>query len=109
MTKTITGTLAYRKQYALQCMLKGTNSRARDNCFEMGDGDQVMVYIMRRATEKLPDVTAAMELYRTVGLSNKSPEYKLIKKHDLQKRLLEKLKRSGTFDYWTKLIQEKGL
>lgn len=109
MSKTITGGLAYRKQYALQCFLNDIDTRARDNCFEMGDGDEVMLYLMRRATEPLADQSAALEKYRTVGLSFGSPEYKLIKKHDLQKRLLEKLKKNGSFDYWTKMIEEKGL
>jgi hypothetical protein len=107
--KTITGNLSYRKQYALQCFLKGIDSRSRDNCFEMGDGDEVMVYLMKRATEDLPDATDARIKLHDVGLTLNSPEWRLIKKHDLQKKLLTNLKKNGTFEYWTQMIKDKGL
>lgn len=98
MTKTITGTLSYRKQYALQCLLKGIDSRARDNCYEMGDGDEVVRFIMRKALEVLPEPTPFPEH----GLP--LDEFKKIKRtHEAvkkQQRIIEALKRSGSYDSW---------
>lgn len=106
MTKTITGGLSYRKQYALQCFLNGTDSRARDNCFEMGDGDEVMVYLMRRATEQLPpkpDYPYGENIYKD------DPRLKLIRKHERQEKLLANLKKSGSFEHWQNMMKERGL
>jgi hypothetical protein len=42
--------ISERKQYAKRCILNGnTNSRAFDACFEMGDGDAVMLYLWKQA------------------------------------------------------------
>lgn len=41
--------LSQRKQYARQCLYKGRSSRGFDNCFEMGDGGEVVKYLMSKA------------------------------------------------------------
>jgi len=41
--------LSQRKQYARQCFYKGrTNTRRFDNCFEQGDGGEVVKYLMTK-------------------------------------------------------------
>lgn len=40
-----------RVNYAAQCFLRGTKSRAFDSCFEMYDGDAVVVALVRRASK----------------------------------------------------------
>lgn len=46
-----------RVDYAAQCMLRGTNTRHRDTCFEMWDGDLVVAALVRRCNKntKLKD------------------------------------------------------
>jgi hypothetical protein len=41
--------IAYRIQYARQCILRGMESGSRhyDTCFEMGDGDEVVRALLR--------------------------------------------------------------
>lgn len=85
MSKTITGGLSYRKQYALQCILKDIRTRAFDNCFEMGDGDDVVRYIMKRATEPVIDGTNRAET---------------------QRKLVVKLKEKGFWNNWLAFFQE---
>ena len=34
---------AYRVNYAAQCILRGTKTRASETCFEMNDGDAVVI------------------------------------------------------------------
>jgi hypothetical protein len=41
----------YRVDYAAQCFTKGIQSRSFDNCFEMFDGDAVIVALIRRANK----------------------------------------------------------
>lgn len=41
-----------RVSYAILCINRGTNSRHFDTCFEMGDGDAVVVGIYRRLQDK---------------------------------------------------------
>ncbi len=38
-----------RVNYAATCLIRGTASRRRDTCFEMNDGDAVVVALSRRA------------------------------------------------------------
>lgn len=101
MSKTISDGLAYRKQYAIQCLIKGISTRARDNCYEMGDGDEVVRHIMKICLTPLP-----FELDTEPGKSYvwDSPEYKAIRRsraaHKRQSALIEALKKSGSWDYW---------
>jgi hypothetical protein len=40
--------LPYRKQYAMKCLESGRiHTRGFDNCFENGDGDEVVKHIMK--------------------------------------------------------------
>lgn len=99
MSKAITSGLAYRKQYAIQCLLKGISTRARDNCYEMGDGDDVVRHIMKICLTPLPP-----ELDTEPGKSYNmdSAEYKAIRKsraeHKRQRGLIAALKKSGSWD-----------
>ena len=53
--------LSRRKQYAARVLLKGGPfTRTYDNCFEMGDGDEVVKYLMARAQKDAP-LRAAIE------------------------------------------------
>ena len=40
---------SHRVNYAAQCFMRGTHSRAFDTCFEMNDGDAVVTALVRRA------------------------------------------------------------
>ena len=97
MAKTITGNLSYRKQYALQCLLKGIHSRGFDNCFEMGDGDEVVRFIMKKATEKLR--TDFIDIHGNIN-------YKRMKKLHKQEKLVKALKDRGAWDGWYKFYME---
>lgn len=41
-----------RVNYAVSCIIRGTDSRRRDTCFGMGDGDQVAVAVYRRLLKR---------------------------------------------------------
>lgn len=60
---------AYRIQYAQQCIMRGMESTTRtfDTCFEMGDGHEVALALLRRGlkNEKLRE---AMYRSRIVGI-----------------------------------------
>ena len=43
------GAFMERVNYAAQCLVRGTNSRTMDTCFEMGDGDLVVTALVRRS------------------------------------------------------------
>jgi hypothetical protein len=48
-------TLSQRKQHAARCLIKGGPfTRKYDNCFEAGDGDQVVRYLMNRTQKDIP-------------------------------------------------------
>ena len=55
MKTIVSDNFKYRVAYAAQCFMRGTRSRNFDNCFEMYDGEAVVVGLMRRAmkNEKL--------------------------------------------------------
>lgn len=101
MSRTITGGLSYRKQYAIYCLLNNISTRARDNCYEMGDGDQVVKHIMRICLTPLPPET---EMQMGKSYVYNSPEYKAIRKsraqHKRQRDLIAALKSSGSWDSW---------
>lgn len=40
-----------RVNYAAACFMRGTSSRSFDTCFEMWDGDAVVVALVRRASK----------------------------------------------------------
>lgn len=48
-----------RVNYAATCLVNGISSRRRDTCFEMFDGDAVVVALVRRA-RKNPRLLAAI-------------------------------------------------
>ncbi|WP_294536822.1 hypothetical protein [uncultured Rhodoblastus sp.] len=50
---------AYRVNYAAQCILRGTKTRASDTGFEMNDGDAVVTALVRRAKNN-PKLHAAI-------------------------------------------------
>ena len=62
--KTISGNTAYRAKFAGDTLLRtngrGPFWRSFDNCFEMGDGDEVVRRIVRRAN-KNPALRQAIE------------------------------------------------
>ncbi len=87
----------YYKQYALRCLLKGkTNSRAFDNCFEDGHGDEVVIYLMKKATEALPPLPDGFSCH---GLSDEKAA-RLAKKHAIQKELKSAIKKAGYWGSW---------
>lgn len=51
---------SYRVNYAAQCIVRNTNSRRFSSCFEMNDGDAVVVALVRRSwtNKKLYDAIA---------------------------------------------------
>lgn len=104
MSKTITGGLAYRKRYALNALMLSPSPRGRgfDNCFEMGDGKEVVLHIMKAATKPLPqaELARARELIKTEGLMASSPEFKLIAQAEKQERLLWNLRCGGHYEPW---------
>lgn len=57
----------YRVNYAAQCFMKGIHSRAFDNCFEMFDGDAVVVALMRRALKNDKLKQAISKNWRELG------------------------------------------
>ena len=48
-----------RVNYAAKCLMRGIQSRRFDTCFEMNDGDAVIVALLRRAA-KNPALKAAI-------------------------------------------------
>jgi len=106
MSKTISGGLAYRKQYAIQCLLKGVSTRARDNCYEMGDGDDVVRHIMKICLTPLPPL---LEMEPGKSYEWNGREYKAIRKsraaHKRQADLIDAIKHSGSWDYWLYFYQ----
>ena len=92
----------YYKQYAKRCLLAGkTNSKAFDNSFEDGYGDEVVLFLMRQATEILPPISE----FLSEGLSTRDRRYKLIRKHENQARLCNAIKKGGTWDYWMHFLK----
>jgi hypothetical protein len=57
----------YRVNYTAQCFLKDIKSRAFDNCFEMNDGDAVVVALMRRAFKNYNLKRAISKNWRELG------------------------------------------
>jgi hypothetical protein len=57
----------YRVNYAVQCFLKNIKSRNFDNCFEMFDGDAVVVALMRRAFKNTKLKQAIVKNWRELG------------------------------------------
>ena len=107
MTNTITGNTSYRKSYALQSLIKthSPNTRAFDNCFEMGDGDEVVRHIIAYANAPLDGLEAAQEKMNTTGVGFKSPEWKLLTRANNQKKLINNLKKAGTWESWNHFVQ----
>jgi hypothetical protein len=96
--KTITGGLSYRKQFALQALIRTSNpnSRAFDNCFEMGDGEEVVKHVMAYARAPLPE-----EPDFGVVFGFNSPQYKRMKRRHKQQRLVSHLKDAGVWEKWS--------
>lgn len=87
----------YYKQYALKCLLKGkTNSRAFDNCFEGEHDYEVVIYLMKKATEALPPLPDGLSCH---GLSDEKTN-RLAKKHAIQKELKSAIKKAGYWGSW---------
>jgi len=66
--KTISGDLTYRVKFASACLMrppKGGMRHSFDNCFEMGDGDEVVRRILRNA-KKNPRLAEALRRYRVL-------------------------------------------
>lgn len=104
MSKTITGGLGYRKQFALKAILENrTNSRNFDNCFEMGDGDEVLKFIMQKATKLLPkpNWVQSPDNPKETFLTSKEDEKKFCEELK-QARLVKALKSSGFWEPWLK-------
>lgn len=103
MSKTITGNTAYRKQYATQCIVRGsTDTRAFSNCFEMGDGDEVVKHIMHRALHcEARELTIASE-----PVSLYSPRFKEHRKARKTKALRQNLKRLGFWNNWLETYEQ---
>lgn len=57
----------YRVNYAAQCFLKDIKSRGFDNCFEMFDGDAVVVALIRRALKNDKLKQAISKNWRELG------------------------------------------
>ena len=56
-------TLNYYKQYAKRCILENRiNTRAFDNCFENGQGAEVVKYIVRQALQAPKDLNFIGEI-----------------------------------------------
>lgn len=106
--RTITGNLSYRKQYARKCILSGnTNTRSFDNCFEMGDGDEVVLYLIEKALsvtekDKIFVETIRQKPYR-VGSENYNKMRKIENNILLKKRIIE----MKTWDSWLNFWEEK--
>lgn len=61
MSAAIRGNLADRINIAAQKILRGqTDGRSFSDCFEMGDGDEVVIGLVRRA-EKNPKLAERLE------------------------------------------------
>lgn len=105
--KTITGNTSYRKQYATSCLIKShsPNTRSFDNCFEMGDGDEVVRHVMKRATETIPLAEKAEAMVYSEGLAINSPEYKALMKKRKQDKLVANLKRGGFWNKWVEFTE----
>ena len=58
-----------RVNYAVQCIMRGIQSRRFDTCFEMSDGDAVVTAIVRRARKnpKLREALARQWQPRYIG------------------------------------------
>ena len=107
MSKTITGNTSYRKSYATQCLISGsTNSRAFDNCFEMGDGDEVVFHIMKRALSLTSEM---VDNYHspTGFIAWDSKEYKERKKVARLIKLNRNLREKGFWPQWLEFYNSK--
>lgn len=101
MSMTIRGNTSYRANYAKQCILRGgnaTNTRAFNNCFEMGDGDEVVRRIMRYALTKKGEL---IDIYNGKTYSTSSPEWKADKAERKRLALLKALENYRTLERWT--------
>ena len=100
--KTIDGNLSYRKQFALKAIIENrTSTRNFDNCFEMGDGDEVVKFIIKKTKEKLQPVSYfEKKMKEENGLIIGSKDYKLWRKAQKQEKLIRNLKRMGCYNEW---------
>jgi hypothetical protein len=94
-------TLSNRKQYAKKCFLRGnTNTRAFDNCFEMGDGDKVVKYLMDLCLFSTPENKLLADDINSKGRILGSKEDKFYRKLRESEELTRAIKRDGSWDYW---------
>lgn len=102
--------LSHRKQYAKKCLINNnTSNRGFDNCFENGDADQVVKYLLAQcdlseAEEKL------LELYRSGAFNGVKFRvgddlHKTLKKLVDREALRTAIKARGLWDSWLYYMQ----
>ena len=92
--------LAKRKSYAADCLINGrSGTRAYDNCFENGDGDEVVKHLMKRAlSANDADINSTYNFGVTYTIGGK--EWRALQSKRNNIRLRDGIKDAGTWDYW---------
>lgn len=98
--------LARRKSYAVQCLLSGrTYTRRFDNCFENGDGGEVVRYLMRLCGYATPEKIEWAEEKLKSGVIYGGKEWSEYKKIDKAQKLHDAIKRAGLWDSWSYYVK----